>query len=126
MAFKGEKKFLADKFTYLLNYAGSLKNQGIEVVFFSLPDNKASGFFSSNYLDSYQKSVTDLKKKYLFFDLAGFKLDSTCYRNSDHLNTHGASFVSKQLISEIVMERKLSSLFLLKDSVKGMPVKQNK
>lgn len=103
LSYSGWKKdsFPVAKFEYLLSYATSLQNRGIKVVFFSLPGNRASSFFSDEYIHQYRKKISQLQTRFSLYDLSALSLDSTCFRNSDHLNSKGAEKVSKELIGRI-------------------------
>ncbi len=103
LSYSGWKKdsFPVAKYKYLLSYATSLQNQGIKVVFFSLPGNRASAFFNDTFVDQYKKRVDQLKTRFTLYDLSALPLDSSCFRNSDHLNSIGAEKVSKELINRM-------------------------
>ena len=96
------------KVNYLDNYLASIKQQGMEVVLLSLPSNKLLSLFNNTYLLKYDEAMTALAKKYIFLDLSHKQLDSTCYRNSDHLNTKGATVVTQTLIKKIQSDKQLS------------------
>ena len=107
------ESFNTVKFNYLVRYIDSIKKQGIEVVLFSVPSNKLPAFFNSDYLHNYQEAVAGLSKQNIFLDLSAQQLDSSCYRNSDHLNTHGASLVTKNLLENISANPHLKELYHL-------------
>ena len=96
---------------YLQQLATALKTKGITVVFFSLPGNKTNSFFSSTYMSHYRQAESRLKNDWKFFDVSSLQMDSSTYRNIDHINTHGASIVSSELLSEIINDTELMSLF---------------
>jgi hypothetical protein len=95
------EKFNTARFYYLREYIKGLKRRGIDIFLFSVPYNKLPAFFNYDYLRDYRKAVLSLAKEYTYLDLSDMRLDSLCYRNSDHLNTHGASIVTRKLITEI-------------------------
>lgn len=105
------QRFQQDKLTSLQKFARALKEKGIMVVFFSLPGNKINTFFSSSYMDEYRNAAFKLKKEWKFIDVSDLQMDSSAYRNIDHINTHGASIVSSKLVSEIKNDAELMFLF---------------
>ena len=68
-------------------------------MFFTLPDNKTTSFFNSEYIKTYKGAIEKIKNTYLMLNLATLQLDSSSFRNSDHLNTFGSSFVTKKMIA---------------------------
>ena len=105
------QEFKENKMVYLQQLATALKTKGITVVFFSLPGNKTNSFFSSTYMSHYRQAESRLKNDWKFFDVSSLQMDSSTYRNIDHINTHGASIVSSELLSEIINDTELMSLF---------------
>lgn len=92
-------------YEYLEKYAASVRQRGIEVAFFSVPGNKVSGFFTNEFIQKYQAVLNRLQTRYKLYDLSAMQLDSSCFRNSDHLNTRGAGFVSKEMIALLLKDR---------------------
>ncbi len=115
------QKFRESEFVYLQELATALKLKGITVAFFSLPGNKANSFFSSAYMSDYIQAEAKLKTAFKFFNISSLKMDSSLYRNIDHINTNGASVVSHRLISEILNDMELRSLFQPKNKGVGIP-----
>ncbi len=101
LSYNGWKRdsFSVAKYEYLLRYAASIQQKGMKVVFFSLPGNQSAGFFNRQYIEKYQENFQHIKSIYKVYDLSALLLDSSCYRNSDHLNSKGAARVSNELIS---------------------------
>jgi hypothetical protein len=112
------QQFDTTRFNYLQRYIQFVQRSGVEVVLFSIPSNKLSSFFNDAYMDEYRRSVSRLAKEFIFLDLSLQPLDSTSYRNSDHLNTHGASIITREMITSIQKNQHLNNLF-------GLSVHQN-
>jgi hypothetical protein len=106
-----QERFQQDKLISLQNFAQELKKNGIVPVFFSLPGNKINTFFSPSFMADYRDAAMKLKKEWKFIDVSTLQMDSSAYRNIDHINTYGASIVSSKLVSEIKNDRELMSLF---------------
>ena len=112
-----KQKFHFNKFEYLIHYAKSLEEQGIVVVFYFVPSNKASSFINKQFLKDFSNVLSTTRKTSLILDGTPINLiDSLDYRNSDHLNSNGASKVSKTIANEIVNTPKLKYLFGLSDT----------
>jgi hypothetical protein len=105
------EEFQQDKLISLQKFSLALKAEGIAVVFFSLPGNKINTFFNSSFMTDYRNAELKLKKEWKFIDVSTLQMDSSTYRNIDHINTRGASIVSSKLVSEIKNDQELMSLF---------------
>ena len=95
----------------ILNMANELQRKNIKVVFYELPSNKLYSFFNSGFLLDYSKCITKLKANYTFISIDN-KLSENYYRDQDHLNTEGATIVSKEIIKHITNQKELHDLYL--------------
>jgi len=85
----------------LLATAASLKSKGIGVVFFELPTNKLSSYFSEEYLTELAEFKTALKTSHEFISVSSEGFSDRHYRNIDHMNTKGATLATERLIEFI-------------------------
>ena len=103
--------------TYL-DFPKCCKKKGIQIVYYTLPTNKVTSFFSKQYLIDYEKELEEIKHRFILLDGTPLiTLDSLDFRNSDHLNTLGASIVSKTILNGIIANQKLRSFFSLPDTI---------
>ena len=112
-----QQQFDTAKFNYMYRYIDSLKKHSVKVVLFSVSMNKLSDFFSRQYMSDYRNAVSKISSDNLFLNTDQLLLDRSAYRDSDHLNTHGAAIVTKTLIGEIFKNKELRQLYNLPDSV---------
>lgn len=108
-----ESEFDKGKAEYLLSYVRKLKSQGIEVVFFEIPTNALSQFLNNQCLLDYKEFLRLAKKEFLVLENT-HDVERLNFRNIDHLNSSGASIVSKNLVSKIFDNDKLRKLYNLK------------
>ena len=107
-----------NKFQYLFRFSELLQKKGIQIVYYTLPTNKVTSFFSRQYLKDYEKELEEIKHRFILLDgTPVITLDSLDFRNSDHLNTLGASIVSKTILNGIIANQKLRSFFSLPDTI---------
>ncbi len=105
-------KFDTHKFLYLIKFAHKLKKNGIQVVFYELPTNKLHEYFNRDYLDNYNSSLENIKKDFILIK-NDIVLENSCYRNIDHMNSFGAQFATKNIITHIENNEKLKRLYKL-------------
>jgi hypothetical protein len=103
---------------YLMRYINSLKKQGITVVLLTVPMNKLGDSFNTQFMNEYRHVLATVSAGNLLFDKNQMPLDSIAYRDIDHLNTKGASIVSKAVIADIFNDQSLRALYNLRDTVK--------
>jgi hypothetical protein len=104
------QKFQEHKLVHLKQLARTIGSKGIKVVFFTLPGNKVNTFFNPSFMIDYRRAELSLKKEWKFIDVSSVKMDSSAYRNIDHINTKGASIVSTKMASEIMNDEELREL----------------
>lgn len=104
-----KNKFDTTRANKLLNLAKSLESKNIKVVFFELPSNRLYSFFKADYLTDYNSLISTIKQQYNFINI-DTTLNDTFYRDQDHLNTYGATIVSKEMIKQIKAHKEVSAL----------------
>jgi hypothetical protein len=95
------------KFNYLKKVADNLIKNDIKVVFYCLPTNHLSNYLNKSLSTKYNNSKLILLNKYKSIDLSNINLDSTHYRNTDHLNYYGANIISDSIINNYITKYKL-------------------
>lgn len=103
LPFKNES-FDGSKVTDLLDIADYIKEKGSEVIFFELPTNKLSEYFSSDYLSEYQKGLDTIKQKYSLIHVRTDLFMQEHYRNIDHMNSSGATIATAEIIEYLTGE----------------------
>ncbi len=88
----------ADQFVRMLSF---IINEGMEPVIFETPRNRVDEFFSPDYLNAYFELLDQLKESDFKVLENELELDSTHYRDMDHLNHNGAIVFTKQLINRL-------------------------
>lgn len=99
------------KFLYLERYADSLQKAGMRVAFFTVPGNKMRSFYNSDFMRSFEAAKSSLQQKFAFLDAGALPLDSSAFRNSDHLNTKGAILVTRKIIADMMADEKIRNWY---------------
>jgi hypothetical protein len=108
-----KNKFNENKAQQLFALAEGLESENIKVVFFELPSNKLYSFFNKEYLAAYHSFLNALGDKFVYMPVK-LNLDSSYYRDQDHLNAKGAGLACKAIIAKIESDKNLSRLLLKK------------
>jgi hypothetical protein len=96
----GKSPFYPKKAEQLLAIGDQLEQNGCRVIYYSLPVNHLTDYFSADFLKDYNDFLSKLKghAKFISIDLPA---EPRYYRNIDHLNSFGARIVTKKLIKEL-------------------------
>ncbi len=91
-------EFPKDKVNDLIVMAKKYQNMNIRVLFFEMPAFKLHYFFSKEYMVSYNASLQQIKRNNFTIIPCKNDMDSTCFRNIDHMNNKGAEIYTRFLI----------------------------
>ena len=91
-------KFPTWKIDELISLAKNCQSKGINILFFEIPTFKLNQFFSDSYLKNYYTSLTLIKNNHFEIISSPLDLDSSCFRNTDHMNNKGAALYTEYLI----------------------------
>jgi hypothetical protein len=99
----GKSPFDDKKAEQLLAIGDQLEKDGCRVIYYSLPVNHLTDYFSTDFLKDYNDFLNRLNShaKLITIDLPA---EPGFYRNIDHLNSFGARIVTKKLIGELMRE----------------------
>lgn len=92
------------KVDYLLNFVSSVKEKNIEVVFFELPTYKLNEFFSKEYLNTYERAIKKIEKKWKVIKINSRLFEKENFRDIDHMNISGARIATLE-ISKYLIEK---------------------
>jgi len=86
----------------LIEVAEKYKELGINIIFHEVPDFKLRSNLSENLLQKYDTFLEQIKKddRFTFYDTY-FELDSTHFRDYEHMNNKGADNYTKYFIAQI-------------------------
>jgi len=90
----------------LLALARDLHRAGTAVAFLELPTFKASSWFSSRYLASYETGLAELTRNGFTVHRIDWETSPRDFRNADHLNSAGARRASALLIERLTAARR--------------------
>ncbi|MEP1034891.1 hypothetical protein [Ekhidna sp.] len=103
------QKYLDDNFKdrsreRLINILSSLKKRGINPIVIETPTNKLTDFFNEEFLSEYSNTLDEIERKGYKLVRNKLYLDSTYYRDIDHVNYFGASVFTANLINMLGLE----------------------
>jgi len=75
--------------------------RGVAIVVFEPPTNNLHWYFSKEYIEEYNRFKKELKNKVKVIDCDTSDFDTSCFRNTDHLNNAGAKKFSAYLLKSI-------------------------
>lgn len=93
------ENLLNTKLSLLEEFTTSLKNKGMEVVYFELPTNKSRDYFSQDYLSSYDSFTEKLSKTNNFLKINTTLFTNSDFRNIDHMNDNGAVKATMKVVN---------------------------
>lgn len=91
------ESFNRDAFVDLMGLAESLEKRGSKIIFHDIPTFKLIDFFNEAYIREYYQGFEELEHRGFSVIRYSDSLDSTCFRNLDHLNYKGARLFSQEL-----------------------------
>jgi hypothetical protein len=96
-----QETFAIEKVEELITLAKKYKEKNIHILFYEIPTFKLKAFFSKEYMTDYASSLQLIRKN--GFEIIPYKteMDSTCFRNIDHLNNKGAVIYTRCLIQSL-------------------------
>lgn len=95
-------KDFEEKTEKLVEVAEKYRNQGMNIIFHEVPDFKLRSHLSKNLLERYNSFLEKIKndERYDFYNTY-FELDSTHFRDYEHMNNKGADVYTKYFINQI-------------------------